>query len=589
MNRAGSGMSLANMKVGTRLAVGFGVVLLGLLVLAATAWYAVEAQSDAAADAIDVHVRFTTSVLRVRVQVANQRRFERDMVIHVADSAAVRRDWNAWQETGKRGAVQLGRALASAPDSVSRKQVEKLIASLERYGRSMAVFYADIDLGLMKDAAEAEKGIEKLRDDIRVADEAMSELYEMASKRLDGTRAALMTIKNRMALLLVLVLVAAVVVAVVLATITVRTITGPVAAALKVSEALAQGDLTQRIGAHGKDELGHLMDSLGRTVTQLNGIVRQIKTSSDAVGSAAQEIAQGHADLSSRTEQQASSLEETAASMEEMTATVSQNAENAKKASAHASAASDVAARGGQAVGAVVSTMSGISESSKKIADIIGVIDGIAFQTNILALNAAVEAARAGEQGRGFAVVASEVRSLAQRSAAAAKEIRQLISDSVGRIDAGSRQVAEAGKTMGEVVESVKRVNGLIAEISAASQEQSQSLSQVSETMQQLEKVTQQNAAMVEEATAASASLEEQATALTRAVGSFKLAEGAARGAEPPAGPAATYAGAPQAASTKVAALPRREARAPMAELPRARQEKRPDPGRGKEEGWEEF
>jgi methyl-accepting chemotaxis protein len=267
---------------------------------------------------------------------------------------------------------------------------------------------------------------------------------------------------------------------------------------------------------------------------QLGRLVDSIREASSSIQISSAEIAQGHADLSARTEHQASSLEQTAATMEEMMATVSQNSGNAIKASEHAAAASAVAARGGQAVGTVVSTMTGIAESSKKIADIIGVIDSIAFQTNILALNAAVEAARAGEQGRGFAVVASEVRSLAQRSATASKEIRQLIMDSVGRIDAGSRQVAEAGKTMDEIVASVQRVNGLITEISAASQAQAQSLSQVSSTVQQLEKVTQQNAAMVEQATAVSASLEDQASALTRAVGNFKLSEegGAARAAE---------------------------------------------------------
>ena len=284
----------------------------------------------------------------------------------------------------------------------------------------------------------------------------------------------------------------------------------------------ASGDLVAEVPVR-KGDATSAMAALGRMRGALTESVRTIRQSSEAIGLAAQEIAQGHANLSSRTEQQASSLEQTAASMEQMSATVSQNAENAKKASQHASAASEVAARGGQAVGAVVSTMTGISASSKKISDIIAVIDGIAFQTNILALNAAVEAARAGEQGRGFAVVASEVRSLAQRSAAAAKEIRQLIADSVGRIDSGSRQVAEAGATMNEIVDTVKRVNGLIAEISAASQEQSQSLTQVTDTVQQLEKVTQQNAAMVEQATAASASLEDQADALIRAVAAFKL------------------------------------------------------------------
>jgi methyl-accepting chemotaxis protein len=366
-----------------------------------------------------------------------------------------------------------------------------------------------------------------------------------------------------------------------------RSITRPVAEAVRVSEALARGDLTQDVQASSKDEVGRLMLALRGTVGQLGGIVTKIKLSSDIVNTAAQEIAQGHADLSSRTEEQASSLEQTAASMEQMTATVSQNAENAKKASQHASAASEVAERGGEAVGTVVSTMSGISASSKKIADIIGVIDGIAFQTNILALNAAVEAARAGEQGRGFAVVASEVRSLAQRSAAAAKEIRQLIADSVGRIDAGSKQVAEAGKTMDEIVESVKRVNGLIAEISAASQEQSQSLTQVSDTVQQLEKVTQQNAAMVEQATAASASLEEQASALTRAVGSFKLADTGQDAVRP----AAVAAAPAQQRASKMSTLPKGGSKPPVAELPRRRDEKRPErkAPKASDEGWEEF
>jgi len=365
--------------------------------------------------------------------------------------------------------------------------------------------------------------------------------------------------------------------------------------AVSFADGIASGDLTRNAKLAAMDS-SSLMSALARMQQQLRPIVGNIREATGSIQVSSAEIAQGHADLSTRTEEQASSLEQTAASMEEMTATVSQNAENAKKASQHASAASDVAARGGEAVGAVVNTMSGISASSKKIADIIGVIDGIAFQTNILALNAAVEAARAGEQGRGFAVVASEVRSLAQRSAAAAKEIRQLISDSVGRIDAGSKQVAEAGKTMGEIVESVKRVNGLIAEISAASQEQSQSLTQVSDTVQQLEKVTQQNAAMVEEATAASASLEEQAESLTRAVGSFKLAE--TRAAAPVEARPAPAAQVQQPQASKVAVLPKRAAKAPVAELPQkrdaGRDEKRPEAkaakaGKAKEEGWEEF
>jgi methyl-accepting chemotaxis protein len=340
-----------------------------------------------------------------------------------------------------------------------------------------------------------------------------------------------------------------------------KTMGGEPQAAVGLADRIAAGDLTLRMQADQHN--ASMMAALERMQQQLRQIVVSIREASSSIQVTSSEIAQGHADLSARTEHQASSLEETAAAMEEMTATVRQNAESARKASEHASAASAVAVRGGAAVGTVVSTMTGISDASKKIAEIIGVIDGIAFQTNILALNAAVEAARAGEQGRGFAVVASEVRSLAQRSATASKEIRQLIADSVGRIDAGSRQVAEAGKTMDEIVASVQRVNGLIAEISSSSQEQSQSLSQVSATVQQLEKVTQQNAAMVEQATAASASLEDQATSLTQAVGNFKLGEDTGDHAQ---GDVARVASSPEAAPQSQGQA---QAFSPLLNLPR--------------------
>jgi methyl-accepting chemotaxis protein len=359
--------------------------------------------------------------------------------------------------------------------------------------------------------------------------------------------------------------------------------------AVAVADSISRGDLSRAVSLRDGDKVS-LMSALGRMQNHLRQLVGEIRQASTSVQVASAEIAQGHADLSSRTEEQASSLEETAASMEQMTATVSQNAENARKASEQAGTASEIAARGGEAVGAVVSTMTGISESSKKISDIIGVIDGIAFQTNILALNAAVEAARAGEQGRGFAVVASEVRSLAQRSAAAAKEIRDLISDSVGRIEAGSRQVGAAGSTMGEIVESVKRVTDLISEISAASQEQSQNISQVSGTVQQLEKVTQQNAAMVEQANAASASMQEQAGVLMRAVSSFTLdaqaEDAAARAPRPAAAPAANE---PRAEPTKVVALPKQPAKAPAVALEPRRKRAAGKRGVADEEGWEQY
>ena len=290
-----------------------------------------------------------------------------------------------------------------------------------------------------------------------------------------------------------------------------------------VLQALSKGDLTQQVESELSGTLGQLKDATNVTVENLKGIILQIREATETIGTASKEIAVGNQNLSSRTEQQAASLEETASSMEELTSTVKQNADNARQANQLASAASETAVKGGTVVGQVVGTMQEIQTSAKKIVDIIGVIDGIAFQTNILALNAAVEAARAGEQGRGFAVVASEVRSLAQRSAAAAKEIKALIGDSVEKVDNGAKLVNSAGQTMQEIVQSVKRVTDLMTEISQASQEQNTGIEQVNITITQLDEGTQQNAALVEEAAAAAESLEEQANQLDETVSAFNL------------------------------------------------------------------
>ncbi|RQN38760.1 methyl-accepting chemotaxis protein [Paraburkholderia tropica] len=315
---------------------------------------------------------------------------------------------------------------------------------------------------------------------------------------------------------------------IVIALVITRSITAPLARAVSVAETVARGDLTARIDVTGNDEASQLLSALRHMNERLVDLVARVRTGSEGIATAAAQIAAGNTDLSQRTEEQAASLEETAASMEELTATVKQNADNATQGNTLAGQASSTATRGGEVVGRVVDTMREISQSSEQVAQIISVIEGIAFQTNILALNAAVEAARAGEQGRGFAVVAGEVRTLAQRSATAAKEIKDLIATSVERVNNGTALVDDAGRTMSEIVQSVRRVADLMGEITAASGEQRTGIEQVSQAVSQMDEVTQQNAALVEEASAAAQSLSTQAGALRELVSVFKVSGAAA-------------------------------------------------------------
>ncbi len=365
-----------------------------------------------------------------------------------------------------------------------------------------------------------------------------------------------------------------------LGVIVIRGIVNPLRDATELAQRVAQGDLTVSVEATARDETGRLMFALGRMNESLGSLVAQVREGAEAVTTASSQIASGNADLSARTEEQASSIEETAASIEELTSTVGQNAENAREADQLASGASQIANRGGEVVNEVVRTMDAIQSSSKKISEIIGVIDGIAFQTNILALNAAVEAARAGEQGRGFAVVASEVRNLAQRSASAAKEIKGLITDSVSTVDAGSKLVDEAGKTMHEVVKSVQRVSDIIGQIAAATHEQSSGMSQVNTAVTELDRVTQQNAALVEESAAASESLKQQALRLAQSVAVFKVKQMHE----------AIALAAPAKAPAIAAPQPMRPLAAPSKAAPAAKRASKSAPaGAVGEDDWKEF
>ena len=375
-------------------------------------------------------------------------------------------------------------------------------------------------------------------------------------------------------------LVFGVLVASVLGWMLVRAIVIPLQAAVKIAGGVAQGDLTQQIEVRSNDETGRLMAALKDMNDSLVEIVTRVRAGTDNIATASSEIADGNLDLSSRTEQQAGSLEETASSMEELTSTVKQNADNARQANMLAGSASEVAGKGGVVVAQVVQTMGAINTSAGKIVEIISVIDGIAFQTNILALNAAVEAARAGEQGRGFAVVAGEVRSLAQRSAAAAKEIKLLIDDSVDKVHHGAALVDQAGATMNEIVQSVSRVTDIMAEITAASQEQTAGIEQVNAAIAQMDQTTQQNAALVEEASAAAQSLQQEASTLARTVGAFRIEESLVRTAVPAAKAAPARAQLAKPAARPATAKPAAQAR-PAAESPKT--------AVTAGDGWEEF
>ena len=510
------------MKVWHKILLAPGMAIVFLIVLGATAYGVLRQQNAALVELFSV--RFVSYQLAARASHeigevhANVYRLftwignlKEDRIKQVAGEQMRKLD-----EVVK-GVGEFGARADLEP--AERKLAEAALKKIAKYRKDVdtAMDLATVDVNTGMSAMQtADFSFQELMKDFRDLVEVETKL---AQDDYDGANAAFARVMAVLLVIVALALAASLSVALVMS----RKIVRPIENAILTAGRIAGGDLTADITVTGSDETAALLQALKDMNGNLKKIVGEVRGGTDSVTTASREIAQGNADLSTRTEEQASALEETSASMQQMTATVSQNAQNAGKANELAAQAAGVAVKGGEMVREAVGTMNGITESSKKIADIIGVIDGIAFQTNILALNAAVEAARAGEQGRGFAVVASEVRSLAQRSAAAAKEIKDLITDSVSKVDAGSRQVNDAGRTMDEIVASVKKVTTLIAEITAASQEQAQGIEQVSETMTQLEKVTQQNAAMVEQASAAAGSLEDQSKALAGAVAVFRL------------------------------------------------------------------
>ncbi len=520
-------MNLGNVKVGVRLAGGFAL-LIALLVAAIALGLNRMAMMQARIDQIaQVNNAQVAQIMTLRASVFDRMIAARNVVL-MQTVQEMQPEVDRIREGEKKFAAA-DEKLSQLFQHSSTTQEEKALLSRvhEQHAAILAPINRAIDFGMQNKTAEATKVlIEEVRP---IQRKLMNELGELAAieERLsqEASAAGVAAYESAKQQLMLLGLFAALL-GVLSAWLITRSLTkqlgGEPQIAAEVATRIAAGDLDVQVDVAAGDT-SSLMFAMKSMRDRLADIVRNVRNGTDTIATASSQIAAGNLDLSSRTEQQASSLEETASSMEELTSTVRQNAENAGQANQLAISASEVAARGGSVVSEVVDTMQQINTSANKIVDIIGVIDGIAFQTNILALNAAVEAARAGEQGRGFAVVATEVRSLAQRSAAAAKEIKSLIGDSVDKVENGSRLVAEAGSTMEEVVASVRRVTDIMAEITAASHEQSAGIEQVNQAITQMDQVTQQNAALVEEAAAAADSLQEQAAGLSETVSVFRV------------------------------------------------------------------
>ncbi|MEI8170143.1 MAG: methyl-accepting chemotaxis protein [Rhodoferax sp.] len=554
-------MNFKDMKISVRLTLGFGAMALLIVLMGGLSLIKVGIMSELFNQVINDRIPKIVAINDMKSDLNVTARAIRNILLYV-EPEVVKQEADRVQSARKRNSDRLAKLATEITTEEGKTALAKVNEARSKYLPALDTF-----LGLAKGGKTDEAKV-LLLGGLRTAQtayfDALDALLYHQDLLLDQTTDATLGAAASMKLSIWIAVVTALAVALSMGFWIIRAITRPINQAVEISRAVAGGDLSMQFDADGSNETAQLLKALKDMQTSLVRVVQKIRVGSDGVATASTEIAQADMDLSARTESQASSLEQTAASMEQLSATVKQNADSARQANQLALSASTVAVQGGEVVGQVVETMRGINEASRKIADIIQVIDGIAFQTNILALNAAVEAARAGDQGRGFAVVASEVRSLAGRSAEAAKEIKLLINTSVERVEQGTQLVDQAGSTMSEVVSSIKRVTDLMGEISAASSEQSLGVSQVGEAVAQMDQVTQQNAALVEEMAAAASSLKSQAQDLVQTVSVFKLDGAESYSSSPPA----TFDRTPPRVALKNRPAP--VARRPMAPRPLA-------------------
>ena len=551
-------MSLLEMMRGftirTRMLGAIGVVMVLLSLLGGAGMLGMFRIQDMSQEFLSNAFVKSGHMAQLRTELGGIRSSEKDMVIQYEKPEEVRKAYQQWVMFIDKSKVTLGKFVTDQ-NAQDAQLTKSIIGHIDAYRKLFEPVARQLEAGGYDSATTANRMSGKALAEVMEADKLLAQLDNLLREQANALAAAERDVADQTRWMFVAAVILALVVVIPLTLLNMLSICRPLEVARQMALTIAGGDLSHRVEVSGKDELTDLQRALDQMQQSLSTTVAQVRDASGNIATASQEIATGNQDLSARTEQTASNLQETVASLAQLTATVQQTASSSQLANQLAASASSTAVQGGEIVGQAVNSMQEISASSRKIGDIIGLIDSIAFQTNILALNAAVEAARAGEQGRGFAVVAAEVRSLAQRSAQAANEIKSLINTSVQTVDVGARQVESAGKAMQETVDSAQRVGDIIGEITAASSEQSLGISQVNQAVGDIDRMTQQNAALVEESAAAAESLREQAARLAQLVSQFKLAGGAMhavmrspRGAHPgmaPAVPASAQAALP--------------------------------------------